>query len=319
MSRSFDGKEFEVAQLGIEEEKKIEGVTHYLNGLTSLEETGLLIKHSLCHIDTEGGLVHLATAVHARCVVLFGPTPVEFFGYPKNINLEPSGCKGCWFATQNWVIECPRHTDGPECMRGHSAASVAEAANRIIAESENLSAKLIAAETRSAPKPLAETVAMARGLLGHNGTSRVLLIFDDPPCDVRSELSDSVLSGSDVIVCADKPPEPELGGRAEYGSLLNLPRASSSVDAAVWISRELEFDIAPFALREIFRVLKPGGGTLFAAVGETRGLDLRRALFTAGIAFDEGETPSGLVYSCSLRKKGAQAEGPGPFRAQRFR
>ena len=152
----------EVVQLGIEEEEKIEGVTHYLNGQTSLEETGLLIKHSLCHIDTEGGLVHLATAVHARCVVLFGPTPVEFFGYPQNINLEPSGCKACWFATQNWLIECPRHTSGPECMRGHSAASVAEAANRIIAESENLSAKLIAAETRSAPKPLAETVAMAR-------------------------------------------------------------------------------------------------------------------------------------------------------------
>ncbi len=249
------------------------------------------------------------TAVHARCVVLFGPTPVEFFGYPQNINLEPSGCKACWFTTQTWLIECPRHTTGPECMKGHSAASVAEAANRIIAESENLSAKLIAAETRSAPKPLAETVAMARGLLGHDAGNRVLLIFDDPLCDVRSQLSDSVLSGSDVIVCADKPPEPELGGRAEYGSLLNLPRASSSVDAAVWISRELESDIAPFALREIFRVLKPGGQLAFAAVGETGGLDLRRALFTARIAFDEGETPSGLVYSCSLRKNGAQAEG----------
>ena len=88
-----------------------------------------MIKHSLCHIDTEGGLVHLANAVHTRCVVLFGPTPVEFFGYPQNINLEPSGCKACWFATQNWLIECPRHTSGPECMTGHSAASVADAAN----------------------------------------------------------------------------------------------------------------------------------------------------------------------------------------------
>ena len=126
----------DVIQLGIAEEEKIEGVTHYLNGQTSLEETGLLIKHGLCHIDTEGGLVHLANAVHTRCVVLFGPTPVEFFGYPQNINLEPSGCKACWFVTQNWLIECPRHTSGPECMSGHSAASVADAANRIIAESE---------------------------------------------------------------------------------------------------------------------------------------------------------------------------------------
>jgi ADP-heptose:LPS heptosyltransferase len=123
----------DVIQLGVAEEEKIEGVTHCLNGQTSLEETGLLIKHSLCHIDTEGGLVHLANAVHARCVVLFGPTPVEFFGYPQNINLEPSGCKACWFATQNWLIECPRHTSGPECMKEHSAASVADAANKIIA------------------------------------------------------------------------------------------------------------------------------------------------------------------------------------------
>ena len=120
----------EVIQLGIVEEEKIPGVTHYLNGQTSFEETGLLIKHSLCHIDTEGGLVHLANAVHGRCVVLFGPTPVEFFGYPQNINLEPSGCKACWFATQNWLIECPRYTSGPECMRGHSAASVANAAKQ---------------------------------------------------------------------------------------------------------------------------------------------------------------------------------------------
>ena len=117
-----------------------------------------MIKHGLCHIDTEGGLVHLANAVHGRCVVLFGPTPVEFFGYPQNINLEPSGCKACWFATQNWLIECPRYTSGPECMKGHSAASVADAAKRIIAQLENLSAKLIVAETRSSPTPLAETV-----------------------------------------------------------------------------------------------------------------------------------------------------------------
>ena len=69
----------DVIQLGMAEEEKIEGVTHYLNGQTSLEETGLLIKHGLCHIDTEGGLVHLANAVHTRCVVLFGPHAGRIF------------------------------------------------------------------------------------------------------------------------------------------------------------------------------------------------------------------------------------------------
>ena len=259
-------------QLGVAEEEKIEGVTHYLNGQTSIEETGLLIKHSFCHIDTEGGLVHLANAVHTRCVVLFGPTPVEFFGYPQNINLEPLGCKACWFATQNWLIECPRHTSGPDCMTGHSAASVAGAANRIIAESENLSAKLVLAETRSSPTPLAETVAKAQSFLSRDAANRTLLILDDLECDVRSELSDGVLGGSDVILCAANPPDLEPGdrvkGRIEYGSLLNLPRASASIDAAIWVAREMEADVAPFALREIFRVLKPDGQLVLVTLGE---------------------------------------------------
>ena len=303
----------DVIQLGVAEEEKIEGVTLYLNGQSSLEETGLLIKHGLCHIDTEGGLVHLANAVHTRCVVLFGPTPVEFFGYPQNINLEPSGCKACWFATQNWLIECPRHTSGPECMKEHSAASAADAANRIIAQSENLSAKLIVAETQSSPTPVAETIARALAFLSRDATNRVLLIFDDLPWDIGLEMSDGVLDGSDVMVCADKPPDLEPSDRVteriEYGSLLNLPRASASIEAVVWVPRELESDIAPFALREIFRVLKPGGQLVLAALGESTGLDLRRSLLAARIAFDEDEMPSAPVYFCSLRKNGVRARG----------
>jgi len=311
---------FEVFQLGVVEEEKIEGVTHHLNGQTSLDETSLLMKYSLCHIDTEGGLVHLANAIHARCVVLFGPTPVELFGYPENINLEPPGCKACWFSTHTWVIECPRHTSGPECMGGHSATSVVEAANRIIEESQGFSAKLIEAEMPSFPKSLAETVAMAQSLLGREAANRVLLILDDLPFDINSTLSGSVFDSSDVIICTTKPierePNARVTDRLEYGSLLNLPRPSSSIEAAVFLSRALESDIAPFALGEIFRVLKHGGQLVFAAVGESTGLDLRKSLLAARIAFNEIEMPFAPVYSCSLRKGVAQTEGvPPPSRS----
>ena len=305
---------FEVIQLGVVGEERIDGVTHCLNGQTSFEETGLLIKHSLCHIDTEGGLVHLANAVHGRCVVLFGPTPVEFFGYPQNINLEPSGCKACWFVTQNWLIECPRHTDGPECMSGHSATIVAGAAKKIIEESENVSANLIVAETRSSAARLAEMVTTAEALLSRDAAKRILMIFDDLPCDIGFELSNTVLDGSDVILCAAHPPDLDPGDRVaqriEYGSLLNLPRASASIDAAVWVSRELESDVAPFALREIFRVLKPGGQLVFVTLGESPSLNLRRSLLAAQIAFDEDEMPSAPVYCCSLRKSVPARSGP---------
>jgi len=87
-------KGFEIIQLGIVAEEKIDGVTRCLNGQTSLEETSLLIKFGLCHIDTEGGLVHLANAVHTRCVVLFGPTPAAFFGHlPRLIGKAKSSCQ----------------------------------------------------------------------------------------------------------------------------------------------------------------------------------------------------------------------------------
>jgi ADP-heptose:LPS heptosyltransferase len=305
-------KGLEVIQLGVVEDEKIEGVTRCLNGQTTLEETSLLIKFSLCHIDTEGGLVHLANAVHARCVVLFGPTPAAFFGYPQNINLEPSGCKNCWFATKNWLIECPRHTSGPECMREHSATSVADAVDKIIAERESISVKLIAVEKRPSAASFAEALAKAETLLDRDAEDRILMILNEPPRTIGPELPDGLLDQCDVIVCGDKladlEPNDCILGRFEYGSLLNLSRASSSVDAAVWVVRGLESDIAAFALSEIFRILKPDGQLVFVVIGETTALDLPRSLSAARIAFDEGGMPSAPVYAGSLRKGAVRRE-----------
>jgi ADP-heptose:LPS heptosyltransferase len=49
--------------------------------------------------------------------VLFGPTAVDFFGYPDNINLMASGCTGCWRTKRDWHIYCPRGLDEAECMK----------------------------------------------------------------------------------------------------------------------------------------------------------------------------------------------------------
>jgi ADP-heptose:LPS heptosyltransferase len=300
-------KDLEVIQLGVVEDEKVEGVTRCLNGQTTLEETSLLIKSSVCHIDTEGGLVHLANAVYARCVVLFGPTPVAFFGYPQNINLKPSGCRDCWFATKNWLIECPRHTSGPECMREHSAISVADAVDKIVAEKARVSVKLIAVEKLPFAASFAEAITKAETLLDRDAADRVLMILDEPPCAIGPELPDGLLNRCEVIVCGDKRadlgPNDRILGRFEYGSLLNLSRACSSVDAALWVARRFDSDIAAFALSEIFRILKPDGQLVFVAIGETTALDLPRSLSAARIEFEEGGMPSAPVYACSLRKE----------------
>src|ERR1700688_258420 len=123
-------------QLGQREDILIQGVDYDLRGKTTLLEAAAVLKYAACHLDTEGGLVHLARGGHSRSIVLFCPTSVRFFGYPQNINLVPAVCGNCWWTTPEWLKECPRHTVGPECMTGHSADTIVENALAIIAQAK---------------------------------------------------------------------------------------------------------------------------------------------------------------------------------------
>ena len=75
----------EVIQIGVKDAVKIEGADRYILG-GSLEVVKYILKNALFHLDCEGGLVHLATAVDTKCIVLFGPTPLEYYAYPQNVN-----------------------------------------------------------------------------------------------------------------------------------------------------------------------------------------------------------------------------------------
>ena len=135
-----------VAQIGLSGEELIPGVTHDLRGLTSISEVGLIIKQGECHIDTEGGLVHLARAVNRRSVVLFGPTTPALFGYDQNINISSSSCGDCWWVTNEWLGKCPRGTKGPECMEEHSASTIIDAVYRITSSATTPSVELLAGQ-----------------------------------------------------------------------------------------------------------------------------------------------------------------------------
>ena len=106
--------EIAVVQVGGKGFPEIPGCDVHILG-QSLELVKYVLKASMLHIDIEGGLVHLATQLGTRCVVLFGPTPLHYYAYKENINLQAGNCHNCiWYQGSNW--RCYRHMKEPECM-----------------------------------------------------------------------------------------------------------------------------------------------------------------------------------------------------------
>ena len=103
-----------VIQLGSIGTPKVTGVDACFLG-ENLELVKYILRDSLIHIDKEGGLVHLATQLGTKCIVCFGPTQEEFFGYPENINLKAGNCHGCHCLYDGFDV-CARGMEKPECM-----------------------------------------------------------------------------------------------------------------------------------------------------------------------------------------------------------
>ena len=124
---------YAVIQLGGRFEDKVEG-TIQMQGKTSLQQTTALISRAEFHVDTEGGLVHIARAVRTRSVVLFGPTPANFFSYDCNVNIQtPYDCKDCWWSTDYWWRECPKgYPMPPKCMDAITPEIVLKGISQII-------------------------------------------------------------------------------------------------------------------------------------------------------------------------------------------
>jgi len=109
----------------------IAGVDLNLRGKISLREALAILKYAALHVDTEGGLVHMARGMHTRSLVLFGPTNEKFFGYRRNKNLVPP-CNNCWWLTNDWMSDCLRGLAVPECMTHHTPAGVADAVSQCL-------------------------------------------------------------------------------------------------------------------------------------------------------------------------------------------
>lgn len=62
-----------------------------------------------------GGIVHLASQIGTKCAVLFGQSPLHYYGYKNNINIQVGKCQGCVQCCKD-VTACLRKMDNPECM-----------------------------------------------------------------------------------------------------------------------------------------------------------------------------------------------------------
>ncbi len=106
--------DIEIVQLGDAKGEQIIGADKSIFG-ESINVVEHILIHSLFHLDIEGGLVHLASQLGTKCIVLFGPTQVAFWGYPTNINIQSDKCHGC-YGLYDVAYRCARNLDKPECM-----------------------------------------------------------------------------------------------------------------------------------------------------------------------------------------------------------
>jgi len=81
-------KHIQVVQVGQEGNQVLSGVVDF-TGKTSFKEAALLIGKSRLFVSTEGGLVHAATAVDTKSVVVMtGYQDMRMVAYPQNININ---------------------------------------------------------------------------------------------------------------------------------------------------------------------------------------------------------------------------------------
>ena len=90
-----------------------------------------VLKNSLLHVDCEGGSVHLASQLGTKCLVLFGATDVNYFGYVQNINLVSEVCSPCYLVWEN-NKECMLRSKEPVCMLSITPQKVFEVAYRYL-------------------------------------------------------------------------------------------------------------------------------------------------------------------------------------------
>ncbi|MCX8682638.1 hypothetical protein J3U09_02740 [Gilliamella sp. B2889] len=133
---------YKIVQLGASTDRcqLIDNVDINLVGETSLDALKVLLKHSVLHIDGEGGMVHLRKALNGGVsVVIFGPTSVDFYGYADNINIASKTCPySCEWLNETWTKTCINSLNNHICMKSIDTNFVFEQVKTFLNHDESI-------------------------------------------------------------------------------------------------------------------------------------------------------------------------------------
>lgn len=104
-----------------------------LVGKTAVPQLPYILQGALLHVDGESGMTQLANLTDTRAVVLFGPTPVEYFGYARNANLRAGDCRDCMCIYKDWMSRCALFEKN-ECLWAVTPELVMEQTQKILAD-----------------------------------------------------------------------------------------------------------------------------------------------------------------------------------------
>ncbi|MDR2603128.1 MAG: methyltransferase domain-containing protein, partial [Puniceicoccales bacterium] len=248
-----------VVQLGHSDKlcKSMDGTDVNLTGKTSLGELAVLLKHSLFHLDGEGGMVHMKRFLNGRSIVIFGPTSEKVFGYPENINLRGNGCSSwCEWVSNDWDNKCLRGFKEAPCMASVSPETVMEAADKFLGDRKNFSYFVERNDVREDK--------IADHIFNKNANKRIKIVdvFNKGGLSLAKTLRKSFddVTVFDLKFQFDSFVKAEKDGLTlEYGCLYNISMPDNSSDVVIWQNRDAAVIQIMYIMKELFRILKPGG------------------------------------------------------------